>query len=145
VCTFCRRKKRGGCPLCTRPPKVALTLTAGHNPKEVSRSRGVPTCIASASKLVVPTCNFAFQRGWNLRYCYLFHRLIRGRRRGIGNLVFLLPPKLNCVPRSSVPGESCVKGWHLLTLERLPPAVVSVSPSLADSNDMTHMIKAEEP
>jgi len=55
--------------------------------------------------------------------------LLEGAKRGIGNLVFVtLPPKVLRVLRAGVPGESYVKGWHLLPWHVPgPPAVLPLT------------------
>jgi len=55
--------------------------------------------------------------------------LLEEAKRGIGNLVFVtLPPKVLRVLRAGVPGESYVKGWHLLPWHVPgPPAVLPLT------------------
>jgi len=74
--------------------------------------------------------------------------LLEGVKRGIGNLVFVtLPPKVLRVLRAGVPGESYVKGWHLLPWHVPgPPAVLphplprcAHSLSLAALTHMTYL------
>jgi len=69
--------------------------------------------------------------------------LLEGVKRGIGNLVFVtLPPKVLRVLRAGVPGESYVKGWHLLPWHVPGPPELRSLPPLLGPTVLTHSLRS---
>jgi hypothetical protein len=55
---------------------------------------------------------------WNVIDCTHSKSLLDVHKKGIGHpSLYSYRRKYHCVPRSSVPGESYRKGWHLFLLE----------------------------